>query len=139
MSSIITLTLPGEIMFVRLASQTASLLADLVMGENRQESAKHKICHAFELAVSEAVTNSVTHSEEHDAPQLLTVSFEFEPRQLTVSVRDANPPFSIDQPTPDIESYPLHGFGLKIIREIMDKFTYLRDGDSNIISMSKTF
>jgi serine/threonine-protein kinase RsbW len=139
MSSIITLTLPGEIMFARLASQTASSLADIVMGENRQESAKRKFCHAFELAVSEAVTNSVIHAGERDAPQVLTVSFEFEPQQLTVSVRDANPPFSIDKSAPDIESYPVQGFGLKIIREVMDKFSYLRDGDSNIISMSKTF
>ncbi|NTV67322.1 MAG: ATP-binding protein [Chlorobaculum sp.] len=138
MSSIITLTLPGEIMFARLASQTASSLADLVIGENREESAKRKFCHAFELAVSEAVTNSVTHAEEFDAPQMLTVTFEFEPRQLTVSVRDANPPFSIDKSAPDIESYPVHGFGLKIIREIMDQFTYRRDGDANIITMSKS-
>ena len=137
MNNIITLTLPGEIMFVRLVSQTASSLADLMMGEDRQDSAKSKFCHAFELAVSEAVTNSVTHAGEGDTPQMLTVTFEFEPQQLTVSVRDANPPFSIDKSAPDIESYPVHGFGHKIIREVMDKFTYQRDGDSNIISMSK--
>jgi serine/threonine-protein kinase RsbW len=139
MSSIITLTLPGEIMFAQVASQTASSVANLLIGGNHPASDGTQFVNDFELAVSEAVTNSVTHAEANATPPPVTVTFEFGPRQLTVSVRDANQPYSIDRPAPDIESYPEHGYGLWIIRKVMDSVTYRRDGDSNIISMSKTF
>lgn len=138
MSKIITLTLPGERAFTRMASQTASSIADLVTGDARQERAGREFSHAFELAVSEAFTNSATHDEAcADAPAV-SLTFELLERQLTVSVRDANAPFSIETPAPDIESYPENGYGLWIIRKVMDSVTYRREGDSNIITMSKT-
>lgn len=111
MSSCITLTLPGELMFTRVARETAVSIADLVAEENRQESPSQDFADAFELAVSEAFTNSVTHAGERESPQLIMVTFEFEPPQLTVSVRDANEPFTIETPAPDIESFPESGFG----------------------------
>ncbi|NTW53610.1 MAG: ATP-binding protein [Chlorobaculum sp.] len=137
MSSIITLTLPGEIMFVRFASQTAASLARLLTDENPPASDGAQFVHDFELAVSEAFTNSVKYTGEHDALQMLTLTFEFQPRQLTVSVRDANPPFSIDRPAPDIEKGQIGGWGLMLISKVMDSVTYRRDGGSNILSMSK--
>ncbi|AOS84176.1 hypothetical protein BIU88_08560 [Chlorobaculum limnaeum] len=138
MSKIITLTLPGERAFARMASQTASSIADFVTGDARQEPAGREFSHAFELAVSEAFTNSATHDDACANMPTVTLTFEFEERQLTVSVRDANEPFSIETPAPDIENYPENGYGLWIIRKVMDSVTYRREGNSNIISMSKT-
>jgi serine/threonine-protein kinase RsbW len=138
MNSIITLTLPGDRNFARVATQTASSVADIVTGDDQKESARRDFSHAFELAVSEAFTNSVTHADKHATPPPVTVTFMFEQQQLTVSVRDSNHPFTIETPVPDIESYPENGYGLLIIRKVMDRVTYRRDGNSNIISMSKT-
>jgi serine/threonine-protein kinase RsbW len=137
MSSIITLTLPGERLFARVATQAATSVADLVTGNARHEPAGRDFSHAFELAVSEAFTNSVTHARENATAQVVKLTFLFEQRQLTVSVHDANDPFTIETPVPDIESFPENGFGLLIIRKVMDRVIYRRDGDSNILSMSK--
>lgn len=137
MKRIITLSLPGERDFTRLATQTATSVADLVTGGARQESAEQNFTHAFELAVSEAFANSVTHAKPHADAPMVTLTFEVEERQLTVSVRDMNEPFTIETPAPDIERYPENGYGLMIIRKLMDRFTYRRDGDLNIITMSK--
>lgn len=139
MSSMITITLPGEHLFARVATQAAALLADLVSGNARHEPAGRDFSHSFELAVSEAFTNSVTHARESTIPQAVKLTFFFEQRQLTVSVHDANDPFIIETPMPDIESYPENGFGLLIIRKVMDCVTYLREGNANVISMSKAF
>ncbi|NTV67324.1 MAG: ATP-binding protein [Chlorobaculum sp.] len=137
-NSNITLTLPAERLFARVARQTASSVADLVIGDDRHEPAGRDFSHAFELAVSEAFTNSVTHARESATPQVVKLTFFFEQRQLVVSVHDANDPFTIETPVPDIESYPENGFGLLIIRKVMDHVTYRREGNYNIISMSKT-
>ena len=138
MNSVITLTLPGEIVFVRFASQTAASLAKLLADENSPASDGEQFVHSFDLAVSEAFTNSVKYADERDTPQILTLTFEFEPRQLTVSVRDANLPFSIETPAPNIDNGKIGGWGLRVIRKVMDSVSYRREGDSNIISMSKT-
>ena len=139
MSHSVTLTIPGEIRFVRFASQTAASVATLLIGENMTETEGAQFVHDFELAICEAFTNSVTHSRNRDALQMLTMTFEFKPRQLTVCLRDANGPFTLETPAPEITDYPAGGYGLMIIRKVMDGVTYQRDGDSNILSMSKTF
>jgi len=124
-------------MFTRLATQIAASVAALVKGERENCTAADEFAHAFELAVSEAFTNSVTHAGQRSAPPSVTVIFLAEPKQLTVSICDTNAPFSIDTKAPDIESYPENGYGLLIIRKVMDKVTYRRESDMNIISMSK--
>lgn len=138
MSSIITLTLPGDPLFTEVARQTTTSVASLLTGENHSASDETQFVHDFELAISEAFTNSVKYAGEHDTPPTVTLTFELEKRRLTVSLLDANGPFSIDTPAPDIESYPENGYGLWIIRRVMDSVTYRREGNSNIISMSKT-
>ena len=135
MNSVITLTLPGEIVFVRFASQTAASLARLLADENSPASDGEQFVHSFDLAVSEAFTNSVKYADERDTPQILTLTVEFESRQLTVSVRDDNRPFSIDRQR---NNEQIGGWGLLLIRDLMDEFTYRREGDSNVITMSKT-
>ncbi len=138
MNKSITITLPGEIKFVRFASQTAASVATLLISENIPESEGTQFVHDFELAICEAFTNSVKHAVKRDTLQMLTITFEFEPRQLTVCLRDTNGPFTIETPTPEITDYPPGGYGLMIIRKVMDGVTCHRDGDSNILRMSKS-
>ncbi|MBN1929758.1 MAG: ATP-binding protein [Chlorobiaceae bacterium] len=136
MKKVITLTLPGELIFTRLAAQTAASVAALVCGECHPKDNNCEFINAFELAVSEAFTNSALHACQDELPPV-TLTFIAERHQLTVTVRDTNEPFGIETPQPDIESYPEGGYGLLIIRKVMDTVTYRRDGDANIISMSK--
>jgi serine/threonine-protein kinase RsbW len=137
MNNMITLTLPGDIMFARLASQTASSIARLLADDHLTETDSCTFAHAFELAITEAFTNSVTHAPENATSAMITVTFHIEQQQLTVIITDANEPFIIETPAPDIECFPVHGFGLMIIRKLMDRVIYRREDDSNILAMSK--
>ena len=137
MTKIVTLTLPGELIFTRLAAQTVASIAALVCGECHPKDNNCEFVNSFELAVSEAFTNSALHAQkEGDAPPV-TLTFASRKHQLTVTLRDTNEPFAIDSPQPDIESYPEGGFGLLIIRKVMDSVTYSREENANIITMSK--
>ncbi len=137
-SSNITITLPGELRFIRLASKIASNTASLFTETRKTEAENWEFAHAFELAVSEAFTNAVVHAKKQAAPQPVTITFTLEERKLTLAMRDSNSPFSTRTPSPDPENYPENGYGLLLIRTVMDTVTLTRENDTNIITMSKT-
>ena len=131
------ITLPAEIRFVRLASLTALKVAELFEESLQIKQSDVDFCHAFELSVSEAFTNSASYADRSKEDNMITISFSSENNKLTASISDCNPPFNPD-PTPvDISSYPEKGFGLILIRQLMDSVTYTRDNSTNIISMTK--
>lgn len=135
--STITLSLPGSIRFTRLASLTASKTAELFLSSMKVSKGTDDFQHAFELSVSEAFTNAARYALPSSHPQPVTISFRFEEKQLTVSVTDSNPAFTIESPVPDIENYPEGGYGLLLIRSLMDTVSCRRENNTNTITMSK--
>lgn len=132
-----TLTLPGDIMFTRVAAQTAASAAAILSGKSGCGPEVNEFANAFELAISEAFTNAVRYAGKKHEQQTVTITFSIDERCLTISLRDANPPFSIDTPEPDITTFPENGYGLLIIRKLMDQVTYSREDGLNVITMSK--
>ncbi len=131
------ITLPAEIRFVRLASLTALKVAEVFSNSLNTKQSDEGFCHAFELSVSEAFTNSVRYAVPSGEDTMITLSFSSDNNKLTASISDSNPPFNPD-PTPvDISSYPERGFGLLLIRQLMDSVTYTRDNGTNRISLTK--
>jgi serine/threonine-protein kinase RsbW len=136
-SSTITITLPGELRFIRLASKIAADTASLFTETCHAEPENWEFAHAFELAVSEAFTNAVVHAKKQDSPQPITITFTLEKQKLTLTMSDANAPFSTQTPSPNPDNYPENGYGLLLIRSVMDTVTLSRENDANIITMSK--
>lgn len=137
MKRVITLTLPGDLRFTRLASQTAANTASLLTSTCNANADNWEFSHAFELAVSEAFSNTVLYAAGKTVPQQITITFILEERKLTITMRDTNVPFSIETPEPNLENYPERGYGLMLIRTIMDTVSYSRENGENIITMSK--
>ncbi len=131
------ITLPAEILYVRFASITAWMLAEIFAESLNAKESAAEFCHAFELSVSEAFTNAVRYAEPPEAEKKITITFSSQSNQLTVSVSDTNAPFKLDTPAPDISSYPEKGFGLFLIRQLMDTVSYSRQENINLISMTK--
>ncbi len=138
MSHIITLTLPGDISYTRFASFSASKAAELFLASIDRLEKSEEFCHAFELAISEAFANAAANAPSPTDPQPVTIQFIPEGATLTAAVTDRNGPFSIDTPEPAIDTYPEEGFGLMLIRNIMDHVAYCREDGGNTIRMSKT-
>ncbi|NTV93743.1 MAG: ATP-binding protein [Chlorobiaceae bacterium] len=137
MNTMITMTLPAEIRYVRLASLTAAKVAEIFSASFTAADNADGFCHAFELSVSEAFTNAVRYAVSSDQENMVTINFKGDRNRLTVSVSDSNPPFDPEFPSPDINSYPESGFGLLLIRRLMDTVTYTREDGRNLISMTK--
>lgn len=94
------------------------------------------------LAVEEAVSNVMMYA--YDAPgNTFTLSASCEDGMLTFVIIDSGKPFD---PTTEIkevdttlslEERPIGGLGMFLIKNIMDEVSYKRDGNHNILTLSK--
>lgn len=96
------------------------------------------------MAVVEACINAIEHSRSDDQTVYLSFSVlgKREPERLKVTVRDRGVGFSPDElEEPTIEekltSERKRGWGLKIIRGLMDQVEVRSGADGTIIEMSK--
>ncbi|CAN5867040.1 hypothetical protein BH18ACI5_BH18ACI5_01230 [soil metagenome] len=100
------------------------------------------IAYAFNLALDEVLTNMISYayigSREHE----IKVRLRREPGLVVAEVEDDGRPFSpLDVPPPDldapIDERPIGGLGLHIVRAMMDRVEYRRQGDHNVLTLTK--
>jgi len=137
MNPILSLTLQADLRYVRIASVTASNVAEIFADFNCNAADISEFSNAYELAVSEAFTNSVRHAKPSQQETQITIHFSSENSTLAVRIIDANPPFNPVTKAPDINSYPEGGYGLFLIHQLMDTVSYERKNDTNMLTMAK--
>jgi serine/threonine-protein kinase RsbW len=94
-----------------------------------------------ELAVSEACTNAIRHTKDPDAEATVAIRFEVHEDRLVVEVKDRGGGFDLEKiPPPDFEKlFEGGGYGLYIIRTVMDEVFYTRGDEYNTLIMKKYF
>lgn len=137
MNPIATLTLQADLRYVRIASITACNMAEIFADFSSTAGNVAEFCHAYELSVSEAFTNSVRYAEPSQAEKEVTICFSSDNSNLAVSIIDANPQFNPVTQAPDINSYPEGGYGLFLIHRLMDTVSYTRKDGTNMLTMTK--
>ncbi len=137
MNPIVTLTLQADLRYLRIAAITASNVAEIFADIACTEGNIAEFCHAYELSVSEAFTNSVRYAEPSQEKKQVTICFWSDNGTLVVNIIDNNPQFDPITDAPDINSYPEGGYGLFLIHRLMDKVSYSRIDDSNMLTMTK--
>jgi len=99
---------------------------------------------AFEvqLAVEEACTNIIRHAYE-GRTGFIYISILTEKDKLKILIEDNGPPFDPTEHTTmrrrgqdDIEG-PVGGWGIGLIRAVMDEMTYMRNSNRNILCLGK--
>jgi serine/threonine-protein kinase RsbW len=96
---------------------------------------------AFQLtcAVIEAVNNSIEHAYEGEAGHPVSLLWLRTGDGISVEIRDRGLP--MDQPPPEkpdaAEAYAESGRGWHIIREWTDSATYGRDGEENVLTLTR--
>jgi len=92
----------------------------------------------IDLAVSEALTNVIRHSGATGETGLF-LSLRISEGVLEIEVQDNGPGFDFESvPPPDFENHPAGGYGLFIIKSIMDQVEYWREPGRNVLRMGKT-
>lgn len=94
----------------------------------------------IQLAVHETCTNIVNHAYEgQPAGRIrITITFASHPSVLTVELSDTGTPFQIsDVAEPDLAEPQIHGYGLFLIRRLMDEVTYDSYQGANVWRLTK--
>jgi serine/threonine-protein kinase RsbW len=137
MNPIITLTLQANLRYVRIASIMACNVAEIFADFTCNSTDIAEFCHAYELSVSEAFTNSVRYAKPSQPEKQVTIRFSSDNSSLAVSIIDTNSQFNPVTQAPDISSYPEGGYGLFLIHRLMDTVSYTREDGTNILTMTK--
>ena len=109
-------------------------------GQERQIGEKELF--GLALVLEECGSNIVNHALHRDARQTFQVIIEYTGAAVTLELRDQGPEFD---PThaPVIESAagdddrPPGGWGIQLVRRFMDEIRYRREGDENVLLLTK--
>jgi serine/threonine-protein kinase RsbW len=91
------------------------------------------------LALEECGSNIVNHALRRDARQMFKVRVEYDGQNLTLELRDSGPEFdpTIVRNLPAAEDDRAGGWGLELMRRSMDEVRYRREGNENILRLTK--
>lgn len=95
-----------------------------------------------ELALQELLTNLVDHAYNGDDRKMITIRFALEPKSITIETVDFGRPARIDLDEvnmPDPASLAEGGYGMALIKTIMNKVQYESEGRRNTWRLVKYF
>ena len=106
----------------------------------RAQCLSDKIVFDLALALEECASNIVNHAFKRDAIQKFSVTFERNGSAIFIELRDAGPCFDPTQaecrPLPNEDDQP-GGWGIELVRHYMDELHYKREGDENVLRLTK--
>lgn len=92
----------------------------------------------IELATGEACCNAVKHGPGKGKEKVrVTISYNHRESKFIISVHDGNQAYELSDREPDFEAVPENGYGIYIMKTLMDKVTYRRDKGRNTVIMEK--
>ena len=98
--------------------------------------------YAVNLALDELVTNVVLYGYENAEGQEVRIQISVAGSELEASVADNGRQFDPLQVNPPdlnapLEDRQLGGLGIHLVRSLMDKVTYRREGEQNVLLVRK--
>jgi anti-sigma regulatory factor (Ser/Thr protein kinase) len=135
----VALKLTGPIDHLRLVWQTGETLLESVKFGEDPEGNRYNVL----LGLQEMVTNVLRHAYKLDETKPIEVRFEITDEQFRVEVRDQGPPFNPLAHEPGAaaagQDMPTEcgGFGIHIVRMVMDEVEYAREGGWNCLRLAK--
>lgn len=134
----VCLDLPARYAYLHLVSESLADMLHLADGVADLET----LIYNVQLATHEACTNIIKHAyRSFDQGRILVeMIVHFEERLLQIDLYDTGTPFDFESvPEPDLDQVRVHGYGLFLIRHLMDTVTYTAMPDRNHWRLSKTF
>ncbi len=130
----LTLRFRQDLSYLHLATGTSRLVCETIDEPHLPRAFTDEV----ELAVSEACTNAIRHGVDGDPSAVVTVNFRLCETHLDIEVSDHGAGFDFAGiPEPEFDSHPETGYGLFIIRNMMDEVRYERGSSINTLAMKK--
>lgn len=131
----ITIRLPVDLKEIERLNRIVRQFGDL-------HEVPSRTLYAVNLALDEVVTNIVLHGFKDGTGEEFEVRLTAAPGQVTGEVEDGGAAFNpLDAPTPDLsaplDERALGGLGIHLVKNLMDKVDYRRDGAKNVLTILK--
>ena len=90
------------------------------------------------LVLTEATSNAIKHGKFDDPKDTVRIVIHINNNELIIQVYDHGQGFDLENiPQPDLNEPKEGGMGLYFIRTLMDKVSYSRQQDCNVLEMVK--
>ncbi|RLB61624.1 MAG: ATP-binding protein [Deltaproteobacteria bacterium] len=133
----VDITVPNQTKYLGVIGRIGESMAYSLKGYqgNRRELAYH-----LNLVLTEALANAICHANNCDPDKDVRVLISASEHDLTIKVFDQGQGFDIDA----LAQHKAHpsaegGRGIQIIFKLMDRVRYIKEGDRNILEMTKYF
>ena len=131
----ITLDIPATLSHVHILSLCTCALVESVSGLAEPAVTLYNL----ELALQEVAVNIVKHAYAHREGRIqMTLHLDVQPTRLTILLHDTGEPFDPTLvPLPKLGELQEHGFGLFLMRQLMDEVEYSHSASGNIWKLVK--
>jgi serine/threonine-protein kinase RsbW len=101
-----------------------------------------KVVHDLNLALEEILTNIISYGYTDNREHEIKVRLSVQPGEVKAEVEDDGQPFNpLEAPEPDttkpLEDRTTGGLGIHLVRKLMDGLEYKRQGDRNLLTITK--
>ncbi|MBN1400253.1 MAG: ATP-binding protein [Anaerolineae bacterium] len=129
----VRLSFPSDKRYLSLVASAVQELCGLISALPASSA------YNIQLAVDEAIVNIIEHAYDEDPAGIVELTAEIHPDHLTLRLCDWGASFDSAQvPEPDLSAPHEHGYGVYLIRELMDQVTYEHDpSGSNCVTLIK--
>lgn len=119
-------------------------MMQLIRQEASQAGFDNNTIFKIELAAEEALVNIINYAYRDNGGKVEIICHqENSPKSLVITLKDQGVAFDPIKQAPPIDSQtlveekPIGGYGIFLIRKIMDEIRYKREGDANILTLVK--
>jgi serine/threonine-protein kinase RsbW len=135
---LVQLNLPARFTYLHLLSDCIADMLRLVDGVSDFETT----CYNIQLAAHEICTNIVTHAYGDSGDGRLEISLSLCRQQtpcISIEIVDSGRPFDPESYTPpSLDDVQVHGYGLFLVRQLMDSVIYTAAPGRNCWHLQKT-
>lgn len=133
---VVRFDLPARYTYLHLLGDCIASMLKLVDGIVDAEMLVYNV----QLAAHEACTNIVNHAYGNtgEGRIVITLALQFDPHRLTIELQDTGRPFEPEKYTsPNLDEVRIHGYGLFLIRNLMDSVSYTPTTGRNLWCLTK--
>jgi serine/threonine-protein kinase RsbW len=120
---VVRFDLPARYTYLHLLGDCIADILKLVDGIDDAEMLTYNI----QLAAHEACTNIVNHAygNKDEGRIIIALALHFDPPRLEIELQDTGRPFDETHYTsPNLDEVRIHGYGIFLMRNLMDSVTY---------------
>lgn len=123
----VQLDLPGTIKYLNVLG---AVIEEVLIRAG--DAATESIRQAIRLAVHEACTNIALHAYSGQPDGRIGITITLYTNKLVVMLRDTGRPFDLSaQPEPALGTPQIHGFGLFLMKQLLDEVSYRATASGN--------